>query len=101
MSKMSEIAMELDDQAFELGFESYEEAIACGYEIDAEALSNGVARLCIDREQEEAHEAWIKEKEGVLADLRCLRDDIWEENQDVDMRDALTRAIEFIMKGEC
>lgn len=98
---MSEIAMELDDQAGELGFESYEEAIACGYEIDAEALSSGVARLCIDREQEEAHGEWLKEKEGVLADLRCLRDDIWEENQDVDMRDALTRAIEFIMKGEC
>lgn len=34
MSKMSEIAMELDDCAMELGFESYEEALEKGYRVN-------------------------------------------------------------------
>lgn len=101
MSKMSELAMELDDQAVELGFESYEEALEKGYEVDYEnmKLINPYV-LDMDKEREEAHEAWLKERAGVLADLRVLRDDIWEENHDQDMRDALTRAIDFLMKGE-
>lgn len=101
MSKMSEIAMELDDQAVELGFESYEEAIAKGYDVCYGEEGAYLYEKKPEDEQLKAHKAWLKEKEGVLADLRCLRDDIWEENQDVDMRDALTRAIEFVMKGEC
>lgn len=107
MSKMSEIAMELDDQAGELGFESYEEAIACGYEIDAEALSNGVARLCIDREQEEAHEAWIKERDEILERLNKMSYDITELMETLSPKDytnwteTLEKTVKFIEKGEC
>ena len=96
---MSEIAMLLDDQAVELGFESYEEALAKGYEVDWEAMNNGVVRLCIDREQESAHEAWLKEKAGVLADLETLREDFVAKDYQ-DEVDALNRAIDFIKRGE-
>ena len=36
MSKMSTIQMELAEQAYELGFESLDEALANGYEVDYE-----------------------------------------------------------------
>lgn len=71
MSKMSEIAMELDDQAIELGFNSYEEAIAKGYEVDYEE-GKLVNPYVLDREQEKAHEAWLKERDIVVGDLMNL-----------------------------
>lgn len=68
MSKMSEIAMELDDQAIELGFDSYEEAIAKGYEVDYEE-GKLVNPYVLDREQEKAHEAWLEERDSVIESL--------------------------------
>ncbi len=95
MSKMSNIAMELDERAVELGFADHLEAMANGY--DWGVGEDGVAFLWkAEDEQDKAHEAWLKERAGVLADLRVLRDDIWEENHDDDMRDTLTRTIEFV-----
>lgn len=91
MSKMSEIAMELDDQAIELGFESYEEAIAKGYEVDYEE-GKLVNPYVLDREQEKAHEAWLKEKKEILDRLRKAR--ISNDEKKIDT--ALIRAIKFI-----
>lgn len=99
MSKMSEIAMLLDDQAVELGFESYEEALAKGYEVDYEERKL-VNPYVLNREQEEAHEAWLKEKEKVLADLEELRLGFVEGGYQDEIK-ALERVIEFIEKGEC
>ena len=105
MSKMSELHMELTEQANELGFESLEEALDKGYEVDTEAMANGVARLCIDREQEEAHKAWLKEKEQVLKDLHdleleysCQIDAGYKEA--VAKRNVIENVIDFIEKGE-
>lgn len=107
MSKMSEIAMELDDHAVELGFESYEEAIAKGYEVDYEERklvnpyvlddkSTWCKRLeSYDEEQEKAHEAWLKEREGVLADLRELLNDYLPTGEQDEIK-ALERAIDFV-----
>lgn len=97
MSKMSEIAMELDDQAIELGFDSYEEAIAKGYEVDYEE-GKLVNPYVLDREQEKAHEAWLKEREEVLGELISVYNDI-----DVprDLKKYIKHAIEFVKKGEC
>lgn len=83
MSKMSEIAMELDDQAIELGFESYEEAIAKGYEVDYEERKL-VNPYVLDREQNEAHKAWLKEKDKMLSILKDVQSDIaeWLDNKD-------------------
>lgn len=94
MSKMSEIAMELDDQAFELGFESREEALEKGYTID---YSKDGWRLVPDINK--AHGEWLKEKESVLADLEELRSGFVEGGYQ-DEINALNRAIEFIKKGE-
>ena len=93
MSKMSEIAMEIDDQAAELGFESYEEALAKGYVID---YLQG--KLVKQDEQESAHEAWLKEREEVLEGLISVYNDI-----DIprDLKKNIKQAIEFIRKGEC
>lgn len=91
MSKMSEIAMLLDDQAVELGFESYEEAIAKGYEVDYEERKL-VNPYVLDREQEKAHEAWLKEKKKVLDRLRKAR----VSNDEKKIDTALIKAIKFI-----
>lgn len=93
MSKMSEIAMELDDQAVELGFESYEEAIAKGYEVDYEERKL-VNPYVLDREQEKAHEAWLKEKEIVVGGLTNL---LIHKVFDFDI---IEHAIKFIKEGE-
>lgn len=83
MSKMSEIAIELDDQAIELGFESYEGAIAKGYEVDYEERKL-VNPYVLDREQNEAHKAWLKEKDKMLSILKGVQSDIaeWLDNKD-------------------
>lgn len=95
MGKLSEIAMELDDQAVELGFESYEDAIERGgYEIDYEN-----ARLWKPLEEyNEAHEAWLKEKEEVLGELISVYNDI---DIPKDLKKYIKHAIEFVKKGEC
>lgn len=96
MSKMGEFNLELQEQAEELGFETTEEALNAGYEVDMEAMEQGVARLCIDREQEQAHEAWLEEKQQVLNDL-----DIVAHSDAVpfEHKEIVKQAIEFIKKG--
>lgn len=100
MGKLSEIAMELDDQAGELGFESYEDAIERGgYEIDYEN-----ARLWKPLEEyDEAHEAWLKERDEVLQGLEEVKEDIINmtgNNKHLDV-ELIIDAIDFIEKGEC
>ena len=99
MSKMSEIAMELDDQAVELGFESYEEAIAKGYDVCYGEEGVYLYEKKPEDEQLKAHKAWLKEKESVLADLEELRNGFVEGGYQ-DEINALNRAIEFVKKGE-
>ena len=94
MSKMSQIQMELSEQASELGFESYEEALAKGYVID---YLQG--KLVKQDEQELAHEAWLKEKEKVLEEQKELHDHLMELGYDA-LAESVWRAIDFIEKGE-
>lgn len=68
MSKMSNISMELDERAVELGFADHLEAMANGY--DWGVGEDGVAFLFkIEDELEKAHEAWLKERDEVLDGL--------------------------------
>lgn len=98
MSKMSEIAMELDDQAMELGFESYEDAIERGgYTTYFNGTTYVLAKANAD-EQEVAHEAWLKEKQQVLDELTDVIHD-----GELDWGEIVRKvehAIEFIEKGE-
>lgn len=104
MSKMSEIAMELDDQAIELGFESYEEALAKGYEVDYEkcklvkrGLGYSETIEYLAKEQEKAHEAWLKERDEVLGELISVYNDI---DAPRDLKKYIKHAIEFVKKKE-
>lgn len=72
MSKMGELHAELSEQANELGFESLDEALANGYEVDYEEKQLVNPYVLVDKAQEEAHEAWLKERDEVLGGLMNL-----------------------------
>lgn len=102
---MRDIIIQLQEQAEDLGFSTIQEAKDAGYEEDIN-YENGIARLVIDREQEEAHEAWLKEKSEVLTNLAQLK--IYLSNKvehfefcGKDDWEILEDAINFIEKGEC
>lgn len=88
MSKLSELHAILSEQAAELGFESLGEAEQAGYGVDWEKGK-------LMPPEEAAHEAWLKEKAGVLADLEEMKNGL----DDQDELDALDRAIDFIKRG--
>ena len=89
MSKMSQIAMELEEQAAELGFASLQDAMSAGYEWRADEVDGvefGVLykpeepkqdeadrlaemQLLSEQAHAEAHLAWLAERELVLSDL--------------------------------
>lgn len=102
MSKMSNIAMELDERAVELGFADHLEAMANGY--DWGVGEDGVAFLWkAENEQEKAHEAWLKEKHEVLHLLESVKEDIIDLNGGNNNHvaiDELNYVIDFIEKGE-
>lgn len=87
MSKMSQLHAELSEQAYELGYLTLDQALADGYEVDYR--TSRLEKSVDGREQ--AHNDWLKRKEGVLLDLETLKNNI---NTTID------RAIDFIKKGE-
>ena len=100
MSKMSQLAMELDEQAVELGFKDREDAMKNGYEV----VSDGTfARLVkTETEQEEAHNAWLEERDSVIDSLNNA---IYHNRRNNDGKGTyeqtvMQRAKEFIEKGE-
>lgn len=97
MSKMNKLAMELEEQASELGFESLEQAEQAGYEVDYEN-----AKLI--EPQEAAHKAWLKERDEVLHLLESVKEEIINlnggDNNHVAI-DELDYVIDFVEKGEC
>lgn len=93
MSKMSQLHVELTEQASELGFESIYEAEQHGYEVDWE----NAKLIKAEDEQEQAHRAWLKEREGVVADLERL---ITAYAGAEAVTKPVRKAINFIMKGE-
>lgn len=91
MSKISQLHAELSSQAYDLGFNSLEDALAMGYEVDYEN-----SKLVDGREQ--AHKAWLKEKQQVLDELTDVIHD-----GELDWGEIVRKvehAIEFIEKGE-
>ncbi len=104
MSKMNDIALQLDERAVELGFADHLEALGNGYEWGVK--DNGEVFLVNPKEeQEKAHEAWLEEREEVFEMIDNMKKDIIDS---VDKKeghprywvDTLERIYTFIEKGE-
>lgn len=93
MSKMSQLHAELSEQATDLGYESLELALEDGWCVD---YDEGRLYKRIDV-QEEAHKAWLEEREEVLGELISVYNDI---DAPKDLKKYIKHAIEFIKKGE-
>ena len=89
MSKMSQLHAELTEQANELGFESIEEAERNGYAVNYE---KGI----LEDGREQAHEAWLKEKEDLLERV----DKVWKDPTYDQLIDLVNELVCFIKKGE-
>lgn len=90
MSKIGQLNLDLQEQANELGFSTVQEALDAGYEVDYECGT-------FKDPQEQAHEAWLKEKEEVINELRSVYNDI---DVPLDNKKLIKHAIEFIERGE-
>lgn len=104
MSKISQLHAELSSQAYDLGFNSLEDALAMGYEVDYEN-----SKLVDGREQ--AHKAWLKEKREILNELNAILNAIngqaYNNFSNYELltfiknnKQIIAKAIEFIEKGE-
>ena len=103
MSKISDLNLALQEQAEELGFETTQEALDAGYEVDYEARELVNPYVLGSDPQTEAHEAWLKERDEVLKGLCWAIDYIAEDDDDTTPHiiAELKHAIEFVKKGEC
>lgn len=80
MSKSSQLHAELSEQAAELGFENLEEALANGYEVNYETKELVNPYVLCDKAHEEAHEAWLKERDHAIEILDLVTDVLNEIN---------------------
>ena len=101
MSKMSQLHAELEQQAYEKGYESLDEALNDGATIIGGTLLTGddIKYVGTKDAQEQAHEAWLKERDEVIKGLQAT----WfylnnlGEKEDADN---VSRAMKFIEEGE-
>lgn len=105
MSKMSQLHAELSEQATSLGYETLEQALNNGYDVDYEkgklikrGLGYSETVKYLAKEQQKAHEAWLKERDNILDDLEYLKNIYKEVKPDEDI---IKRTIYFIAKGGC
>ena len=97
MSKMSQLHAELTSQAYELGYTTLEEAFNDGWEVDYE---HSRLRKVSDL-QEEAHKAWLKERDETIKNLTDLGFDmVREDGVPPDWAKTVFKAVDFIKKGE-
>lgn len=95
MSKLSQLHAELSEQASKLGFEDLGEAEQAGYGVDWE----NAMLIKMDDEQDEAHKAWLKEKQKVIRKLQLAKSTMMANNY-FECADRVAEAINFIKKGE-
>ena len=97
MSKIGGVNLDLQEQANELGFSTVQEALDNGYTCIFNM--NGEFKLVsnTDKAQEDAHRAWIAERDAVLDELEMLMS---AEAADTVTRKVAKDAIEFIKRGE-
>ena len=115
MSKMSQLAAELDEQAAELGYADYLSAVADGYEVDydegklikskpEEAKQEKATQGTDDvlNELEKAHVDYLVERQTVLQELYVLHAELLNQKPEVYQRYGMPikHAIDFIQRGE-
>ena len=84
--------IQLQERAEELGFSTIAEALDAGYH-EVQDLVAGTFTLEKIDEQEKAHEAWLKERDEVVADLTSVYNDI---DVPKDCKQYIKHAINFI-----
>lgn len=94
----------LQEQAEELGFETIEQAIDAGYEVEYHTYGDHKLVKPKD-EQEKAHEAWLEEREEVFDMIDNMEKDIVDsvdrsEGHPRYWVDTLERIRAFIERGE-
>lgn len=97
MSKIGGVNLDLQEQANELGFSTVQEALDNGYTCIFNM--NGEFRLVsnTDKAHEDAHKAWLAERDAVLGELEMLMD---AESSGIVTRKVVKDAIDFIKRGE-
>lgn len=92
MSKMSQLHAELTGQANEMGYATIEDAERDGYHM-VQDLVEGTFKLEKIDGQEQAHEAWLKERDILVGELTNL---LIHKAFDFDI---IERAIRFIKEA--
>jgi hypothetical protein len=94
---MRDRIIQLQESAEDLGFGSIQQALDAGYH-EVQDLEHNTFKLEKIDEQEEAHKAWLNEREEVLGELISVYNDI---DVPKDLKKYIKHAIEFVKKGEC
>lgn len=99
MSKMSQLYMELSEQAVALGYEDLDDAMANGYVANYTTGELINKTEYSDVEHTKAHEEYLKRKEEVLKDLNSLLDYMrhWDLKEGVPI---IKETIQLIKEGE-
>lgn len=101
MSKMSQLHAELEEQAYEKGYESLDEALNDGATIIGETLvtkDDLPSKKSVD-ERQQAHEAWLKERDEVIKGLQSTWFHLNNLGEKEDA-DNVSRAMKLIEEGE-
>lgn len=101
MSKMSQLHAELEEQAYEKGYESLDEALNDGATIVGETLvtrDDLPSKKEVD-ERKQAHEAWLKERGEVIKGLQEAQFFLNNLGAEDDVKN-IEHAIQFIEEGE-
>lgn len=89
--------IQLQESAEELGFGTIQQALDNGYHEVQDLVSGTFSLKKLDdlAELNEAHEAWLKERDEVLEEQRGLHDRLMELGYDT-LAESVFKAIEFI-----
>ena len=91
---MRDRVIQLQERAEDLGFSTITEALDAGYH-EVQDLVTGIFTLEKLDEQEKAHEAWLKERDEVLEELKQLHEHLTMLGYDA-LAESVYKAINFI-----
>lgn len=96
MSRIGRVNLDLQEQAEELGFETVQSALDCGYK--AVFCKDGEMKLVQDADAAllEAHEKWEAKKKEIIDKLEMLIQD----TEYQVYKDTLKEVADFIKEGE-